>query len=737
VNPVEKIINRSASIAVQNEHAYVMTEHLLWSLLQENSIKELITDLRGNPAKLEQTVLEYLEKTNEIEKLSSELVESNSLRRVFQRAVTQVALSHNGQLNAEILLLSLAHETGTYAALFLEHEGITKEKIAKHLKGLKEESTDSSSEKFETFCQNLNELCRQGKIDPIFGREQEIQDTIEILARKKKSNVIYVGDPGVGKTSLAEGLATMIVQNQVPKALQEYEVYSLDLGSLIAGTKYRGEFEDRLKGVIKEIESRGNVILFIDEIHMLMGAGASNGGTMDAANLLKPALSRGTIRCIGATTDDEYNEHMTKDRALMRRFQKIDVVEPSVEDTKKIVNGLKKNYSEYHGVTFEEGALELAVDLADRYMKTKFFPDKAIDVMDAAGAVAKLKETPVVTCSDIKQQVAKLSKMSIDMIDVDVTSTLENLDVKLKSEVFGQDDAIDKLTDALMISKAGLREKNKPIGSFLFVGPTGTGKTHISKKLAEHTGSKLVRFDMSEYQERHSVSKLIGAPPGYVGHGEGKNGEGQLIQEVENNPNCILLLDEVEKAAPEVMTILLQVMDDGRLTSSKGKTVDFSNVTLIMTSNLGATDAEKNRIGFGSTSNNTAYSDALKRHFAPEFRNRLDAVIVFNKLTQNEIKLIVNHEIGELNAITAEKDVVVVVTPKAKKVLCEEGFSELLGARPLKRLIQDKIKKPLSRLMLFTDLKKNGGTVKVDYCNNEFIVEVAMINDPSKKVQLH
>jgi ATP-dependent Clp protease ATP-binding subunit ClpA len=412
------------------------------------------------------------------------------------------------------------------------------------------------------------------------------------------------------------------------------------------------------------------------------------------------------------------------------------IEEPSASDTKKILRGLKQYYSKFHGVEYHDKSLDLAVDLADRYIKTRFFPDKAIDIMDAAGAVTKLAEKDTVDELAIKEQAAKLSKIPIDMIDIDVTDSIKNMDIKLKTEVFGQDEAVNKITESFIVSKAGLREKNKPIGSFLLVGPSGVGKTHFAKELSKITGSKLVRFDMSEYQEKHSVSRLVGAPPGYVGHGEGKNGDGQLIQEVSNNPNCVLLLDEIEKAAPDVMTLLLQVMDDGRLTSSKGKTVDFSNAIILLTSNLGARDAEKNKIGFGDQSNSAAFGKAIKDYFPPEFRNRLDSTIMFNKLSTNEIKLIVNAELKLLNDTTFERKISVVATPNAKKALILQGFSDLMGARPLKRLIQNEIKNPLSRLMLFSGLKENGGTVKVDYVNNKFEVTVATLNPPKAQASL-
>jgi ATP-dependent Clp protease ATP-binding subunit ClpA len=739
MNPqIDTILKRSVDYANQAEHQYVTVEHLLWSMLEEDNIKDLIIKVGANPAPIQIDIQDYLDNTTELTAPEfTKSKQSTALRRVFQRMGTQAALSNQAEadIDAGMLLASVLQEVNSYAVTYLKKYGVTREKFLPVLKEEyasqlgDEQAAPVTAKDFEKYCYNLNEQTSEGLIDPVIGRETEIRDTIEVLARKKKNNVIYVGEPGVGKTALGEGLAHMIVNKEVPEALHEKEVYSLDLGAMVAGTKYRGEFEERLKMVIDEIERRGNVILFIDEIHMLMGAGATGSGNMDAANLLKPALSKGKLLCVGATTHDEFHENIEKDKALLRRFQRMDIEEPSIEDTKRILHGLQKYYNEFHGVTYAEGSLDLAVDLADRYIKTKFFPDKAIDIMDAAGAVAKLAKIDVVTDEAIKAQASKISKIPLDMVDIKVNDSIENLELKMKAEVYGQDAAVDTLTEALLVAKAGLRESNKPVGSFLFTGPTGTGKTYVCKKLAEHTGSKLIRFDMSEYQEKHSVSRLIGAPPGYVGHGEGKNGEGQLIQEVESNPNCILLMDEVEKAAPEILTILLQVMDDGRLTSSKGKTVDFTNVTLVMTSNLGASDSEKNKIGFGNQTNVTAYDDALKRFFAPEFRNRLDAIITFNKLGPAEINMIVNAEITELNKTTMQQDISLVFTPHARKHLAEQGFDELLGARPLKRIIQEKIKKPLSREILFSKLGLAGGTVKVDFVK-EFTITTVTLNDP-------
>ena len=490
------------------------------------------------------------------------------------------------------------------------------------------------------------------------------------------------------------------------------EVYSLDISALLAGTKYRGDFEERLKKVLKGIEKKENVILFIDEIHMIMGAGSASAGTMDAGNILKPMLAKGKLRCIGATTYDEYETNFEKDKALKRRFHKFDVNEPSVADTKRILKGLQKYYAKFHGVTYDKGTLDLATDLSERYMKNKYRPDKAIDVMDLAGAKAKLAQEEVVTTDYILQTMAKLAKIPLDMIDIKENDVIATLDSRIKDQVYGQDEAIEVLVDAIVLSKSGIRELDKPIGSYLLTGPTGVGKTYVAKQLAEALGTKLVRFDMSEYQEKHTASKLIGAPPGYVGHGEGEAGSGQLITQVENNPNCVLLFDEIEKADPAVTQVLLQVMDDGRLTSGTGKTIDFSNVILLMTSNLGAAQAEKRAIGFGDPVRTGDDEVAMKGYFSPEFRNRIDGVIKFSKLGADEMVMIVSREVDKLNSLLADKKITVTCMEHAKKKLAEEGHDPSMGARPMARLFQEKIKKPISKEILFGSLV-HGGRVKI------------------------
>lgn len=723
---VEKMVERAVTVANDNNHEYITLEHILLSLLHEKEVNELILAIGGQPAKIKAETIQFLgdpalKKPEALKNIPAK--RTSVLNRTFQRALTQQVFSGRNELSNEVVLLSILSEETSHAFYFLGKHGVSREKIIEHLR--KAEEKQEPEETFlDQYARNLNKEAADGSIDPVIGREREVVDTIEILARRKKNNVIYVGEPGTGKTALAEGLALKIINKEVPKALHDKVVYSLDIGALLAGTKFRGDFEERLKGVLDQIKKQGNVIMFIDEIHMILGAGSTTGSQMDAGNLLKPMLAKGQLMCVGATTYDEFHEHFEKDKALLRRFQKYDINQPSAAETKLILKGIAYQYEKFHGVTFDEGATDMCVDLADRYLKSKFFPDKAIDIMDSAGAIAKLKEEKVVTIDCVVQQAAKIAHIPANMIDMKENTALENLAPRMKDKVYGQDSAIDKLVDSIFMAKAGLRNPNKPIGSFLFTGPTGTGKTYTAKKLAETLGVHFARFDMSEYMEKHTVSKFIGAPPGYVGHGEGKMGEGQLIQTIDTHPNCVLLLDEIEKANPDVITVLLQVMDDGRLTSAKGKTVDFSNVVIIMTANLGASDAEKLKIGFGDQDNGNAVESAIKKFFSPEFRNRLDATVKFNKLTMSEIALVVDAEISEIDKMLASKNITVNVLSDARQWLGEHGYDPKMGARPLARLIEEKVKKPLSKEILFGALK-DGGHVVVSLVGNEIIITVA------------
>ena len=722
---VEKMIERAVGIANDNNHEYITLEHILLSLLHEKEVNELVLAIGGQPSKIKTEVITFLgdpalKKPESLKDVPAK--RTTVLQRTMQRALTQLVFSGRNELTSEAVLLSILSEETSHAYYFLAKSGVSREKIITQLRKTEEKQATVDESPLSLYARNLNKEAADGTIDPVIGRGKEVADTIEILARRKKNNVDYVGEPGVGKTALAEGLALKIVEKDVPKALQDKVVYSLDIGALIAGTKFRGDFEERLKGVLDEVKKLGNVIMFIDEIHMILGAGSSSGSTMDAGNLLKPMLAKGQLMCVGATTYDEFHEHFEKDKALLRRFQKYDIHQPSVAETKQILQGLMKHYEKFHGVTYDAGSTDLCVDLADRYMKNKYFPDKALDIMDAAGAVAKLNELVSVSTQTVLEQASKLARIPMDMMDIKANDALANLEPRLKNKVYGQDDAIVALTEAIFMAKAGLRKTSKPVGNFLFTGPTGSGKTYTAEKLAELMGVKLVRFDMSEYMEKHTVSKLIGAPPGYVGHGEGKMGEGQLIAEVDANPNCVLLLDEIEKASPDIFAVLLQVMDAGRLTSSKGKTVDFSNVVLIMSANAGASDAERKKIGFGSQDNSGVVDVELKRLFTPEFRNRLDAIIKFNKLSINEMRMIVNAEIEKTEVMLEGKHITLTVTSQARDWLATNGLDPQMGARPFERLFEAKVKKPLSKEILFGKLK-DGGRVVVDFVNDELTVD--------------
>ena len=716
-NFVEQLLTDAYNHSSAHRHEYVTLECIALKLLDNPEIEELCVHFGIQPKKIQKDLEEYLASDATVKAMGGNPPrETAMLRRVFQRAVTQLIFAGKREVTPTSVLLSLLSEDNSMARRILEQHGLSKDVV---LGSLKKDAVKGEESALATFCRDLNSLANDGKIDPVIGREEEVNDLVHILAKRKKNNAVLVGHPGVGKTCIVEGLAKLIVEGMVPKALSDKVVMSLDLAGMLAGTKFRGEFEERLKAVLKEIEERKNVILFIDEIHTIMGAGSASNSTVDASNMLKPMLADGKLMCVGATTYDEYHENFEKDKALMRRFQKLDILPPSVEDSKKILNGLRGYYEEFHKVTYDEGVLDMCVDLSNRYIQNKYLPDKAIDIMDASAAKVKLAERTNVESQDILEVVAKLSKVSIEMIDAKEAGVVENIGVRLKNVVFGQDHAIDMITDAIMIAKSGLRPSTKPIGSFLVVGKTGTGKTYLAKNVAKQLNTELVRFDMSEYSEAHSISKLIGAPPGYVGHAEGQMGHGQLIAKVEEHPNCVILLDEIEKAHPQVLQVLLQVMDDARLTSSAGKTVNFSNTLLLMSSNLGASDSEKLKIGFGSQDNSEAVDKEIKKFFAPEFRNRLDGIIAFNSLTTNEISLIVDSIVDETNEMLESKDVKIYLSPEAKDYLVENGFDPKLGARPMNRLFHEKIKKILSKEILFGFLK-DGGNAIVEYSNGEF-----------------
>jgi ATP-dependent Clp protease ATP-binding subunit ClpA len=734
-DPIESVLDKAMEYASERSHEYVVLEHLLLALLNEKEIQSLITDVDGDIEQIMVDCMEYLDS-----KLKDIVVESSdaprktaALERAFNRAVTQVIFSGRKKLTIKDIFVSLLSEKNSYALYFLKKNKVTRQSIIEQLTkerygedvGLQERQQGGEPGggiRFEDYCTDLNKEAKEGRIDTLIGREPELDDIVHILARRKKNNCIVVGEPGVGKTAIAEGIAKKIVDKQVPDAIKDKTVYSLDVASLVAGTKFRGDFEERAKVVLEKLQKQKDVILFIDEVHMIMGAGSAGQSNMDFGTLLKPILAKGKLLCIGTTTIEEYRENFEKDRALMRRFQRLDLGEPSKTDAKLILNGILTYYEKFHQAKYDEGCVDLAVDLADRFIHNKFLPDKAIDVIDAAGAKAKLAQAPSVTKHMIQQQVSKISNVPMDVIDEKQTDNYAGLEGKVKTKVYGQNEAIEKLVDSIMIAKAGLRPDNKPIGSYLFVGPTGVGKTEVCRQLADSLGIKLLKYDMSEYQERHSVSKLIGAPPGYVGYAEGSIGSGQLINDVEDNPNCVLLLDEVEKSAPEVLQVLLQVMDDGKLTSSTGKTVMFNKVILCLTSNLGAQASEKPPMGIGVPDSVNKTDDYVKDFFAPEFRNRLDATIQFNKLSKDNILKIVHKVKDETNAMLKDKNVIVVLDDTAAQWIADEGFDPAMGARPMQRIFDQSVKRPLSKEILFGKLI-NGGTVIVKAVNNKLELE--------------
>jgi len=655
-------------------------------------------------------------------------------QRVVQRSIIHVQSSGRKEVNGANIIVALFSERESNAVHFLKElemsrfdavnfisHGISKSPLNSSSNGSTptdedktEENNKSGNDALSAYCVNLNDKSKSGSIDPLIGREFEVDRTIQILCRRTKNNPLYVGDPGVGKTAIAEGLAKRIADEQVPDVLSEAIVFSLDMGALLAGTRYRGDFEERLKAVISEIEKNPNAILFIDEIHTVIGAGATSGGAMDASNLLKPALQGGILRCIGSTTYKEYRSHFEKDRALVRRFQKIDVNEPSLEDSVKILRGLKPYYEKHHNVRYTMDALKCAVDLSAKYIGDRKLPDKAIDVIDEVGAAQMLlplsKRKKTISVKDVEEVVAKIARIPPKSVSTDDKNTLQNLEQDLKRVVFGQDNAIQALASAIKLSRAGLREPEKPIGNYLFSGPTGVGKTEVARQLSIALGVELVRFDMSEYMERHSVSRLIGAPPGYVGFDQG----GLLTDSIDQHPHCVLLLDEIEKAHPDLFNILLQVMDHGKMTDHNGKTVDFRNVILIMTTNAGASDLAKEAVGFGRTQRSGDDTEAINRMFSPEFRNRLDAIIAFAGLSKKIISRVVEKFIMQLEVQLGDRNVSIEISEEARSWIGSKGYDKNFGARPLARIVQEYVKKPLAEELLFGKLT-GGGVVSIDF----------------------
>ena len=717
---IQDIVDKTYTLSKDYRHHYVTLEHLLAIILDADEIQDIFTELGVEAKEVSRDIYDHLEKEVEqyAESDAKQPKKTVMLERVFHRAFTQALFNGRNALDTRDLLISILSETTTPATFFLNQRGINRDNVAMYLTDTDNPNSDSATTKLSRqertlrkYCENLNELAGKGQIDPVVGREEQLEVLVQTIARRKKNNVILVGESGVGKTAIAEGLADLINEDRVPDIIKEHTVYSLDIGSLLAGTKFRGDFEERLKEVLEILETREKTILFIDEIHMIMGAGNAGQGAMDVANLLKPALQKGKLHCIGSTTYDEYREHFEKDKALNRRFYKVDVPEPSPEDAKRIIVQSIPAYEIYHEIAFSKDALHGAVDLTHQYWHNKFLPDKAFDVLDAAAARQKLMPTDarksVLELDDIRYEVAKMTRIPVDQLVLTKDSEYkkeQQIDIErvLRTKVFGQDEALERLADSIYISKAGLKDPSKPIGNYLFTGPTGVGKTETAKQLSEIMHMELIRFDMSEYQERHTVAKLIGAPPGYVGYGEGGQGSGLLINKLEEHPNCILLLDEIEKAHPDVSNVLLQIMDNGMVTSSDGKSVSARNAIVILTSNLGARDAEKNSIGFGNTdANSDAQEAAVKSFFAPEFRNRLDAVVQFKKLDSKLMKKVTIKFLKELDAMLSPRNIVMEYDDETVDWLTNKGFTETMGARPMARLINEKIKKRLAKQILF------------------------------------
>jgi ATP-dependent Clp protease ATP-binding subunit ClpA len=753
---LEQTLHRALSLASDRKHEYATLEHLLLGLAEDTDAATVLRACGVDLDKLRADLTEFLDK--DLAGLATDRPgdpkPTAGFQRVVQRAAIHVQSSGRDEVTGANVLVALFSERESHAVYFLQLQDMTRLDAVNFIshgiakapgksapRADKSSSSQESSEQEEktnrrgqdalsNYCVNLNKKAQNGKIDPLIGRESEIERTIQILCRRTKNNPLYVGDPGVGKTAIAEGLAKRIVEGDVPEVLAKSTIYALDMGALLAGTRYRGDFEERLKAVVTELEAQAAAVLFIDEIHTVIGAGATSGGAMDASNLLKPALASGTLRCIGSTTYKEFRNYFEKDRALVRRFQKIDVAEPSSEDAFRILRGLKPVYEKHHKVRYTDEAIRGAVDLSAKYIHDRKLPDKAIDVIDEVGASRMLlpehKRRKTVTLRDVEEIVAKIARIPPKSVSADDKETLRNLERDVRSMVFGQDKAIESLAAAIKLSRAGLRDQEKPIGSYLFSGPTGVGKTEVARQLASVLGIELVRFDMSEYMERHSISRLIGAPPGYVGFDQG----GMLTDSIDQHPHSVLLLDEIEKAHPDLYNILLQVMDHGKLTDHNGKTVDFRNVILIMTTNAGAADMAKPAIGFEREARVGEDEDAIKRMFSPEFRNRLDAVIAFAGLTPEVVARVVEKFVMQLEAQLADRNVTIELSSAAKEWLSERGYDRLYGARPLARVIQEYVKKPLAEELLFGRLVK-GGAVKVGMKDGALDFEVTEAAAPA------
>jgi ATP-dependent Clp protease ATP-binding subunit ClpA len=751
---LEQAIHAALALANARRHEFATLEHLLLALVDEPDAARVLKACSVDTEELRTTLVEFIDDdlANLVTDIDgSEAVPTAAFQRVIQRAAIHVQSSGRTEVTGANVLVAIFAERESNAAYFLQEQDMTRydavnfiahgvaknpafgeqrpvtgatevedEETGKHVETEAVEAGDSALAKY---CVDLNEKARRGDVDPLIGRDAEVERCIQVLCRRRKNNPLLVGDPGVGKTAIAEGLAHKIVGGNTPKVLSRTTIYALDMGALLAGTRYRGDFEERLKAVVTELEKHPDAVLFIDEIHTVIGAGATSGGAMDASNLLKPALQGGKLRCMGSTTYKEFRQHFEKDRALARRFQKIDVSEPTIEDAIKILTGLKPYFEDHHSVKYTHDAIRSAVDLSSRYINDRKLPDKAIDVIDEAGAAQHLlaasKRRKSIGVKEIENVVAKIARIPPKNVSKNDAEVLKDLEGALKRVVFGQDDAIVALSSSIKLARAGLREPEKPIGNYLFAGPTGVGKTEVAKQLADTLGVELLRFDMSEYMEKHAVSRLIGAPPGYVGFDQG----GLLTDGVDQHPHCVLLLDEIEKAHPDVFNILLQVMDHGTLTDHNGRSVDFRNVVLIMTSNAGATEQAKSAVGFGRDRREGEDTAAIERTFTPEFRNRLDAVISFGALPQEVILKVVEKFVLQLEAQLMDRDVTIELTDEAAKWLADKGYDDRMGARPLGRVIQEHIKKPLAEELLFGRLAK-GGTVRVGVRDGKIALDV-------------